>query len=406
MPALTAAAVKAKTKVGFYADSKTHGLYLAVHKGGSKSWTFRFQLAGKRRRMGLGPVDAIGLAEAREAALAARRVVLAGIDPIEQRRASVAAGRAAAAKLLTFEQVAEECVASRRAGWRNAKHAAQWTATLAAYVYPVFGRVPVDQVDTGLVVRALKAIWETKPETATRVRQRIEAVLSYAMAHGYAPRRDNPAQWRGHLDAILPPPTKVRRVEHHPALPYSDVPAFMAGLRAQPGTAARALEFAILTAARTGEVIGARWREFDLKGRVWTVPAERMKAGREHRVALSEAAVALLGKPGKPDAYVFPGGKAGKALSNMALLMTLRRMGRDDLTAHGFRSTFSDWCAERTAFPSEVREMALAHAVGDKVEAAYRRGDMFEKRRRLADAWAKYCATLPAASADRVVTLR
>ena len=249
--------------------------------------------------------------------------------------------------------------------------------------------------------------WTAKPETAGRVRGRIESVLDWATARGYR-QGENPARWRGHLENLLPKKSKVRRVEHHAALPYPEIAAFIAELHEQEGLAARALEFAILTAARTGEVLGATWAEIDLEGRLWTVPAERMKAGREHRVPLSETAVAILRamaevRTGK---HVFPGARADRPLSQMAMLMLLRRMGRDGLTVHGFRSAFSDWCAEQTAFPSEVREMALAHTVGDKVEAAYRRGDLFEKRGQLATAWGRYCDTPTAAGGDKVVPIR
>ena len=240
------------------------------------------------------------------------------------------------------------------------------------------------------MLKAIEPIWSTKTETASRVRGRIEAVLDWATVRGYR-AGDNPARWKGHLDNLLPARSKVRRVEHHAALPYPEIAGFMTELRTQGGMAARALEFLILTAARTGEVLGAKWSEIDLEAGLWTVPADRMKAGKEHRVPLSGAALALLSTPGQPDEFVFPGAKGG-ALSNMSLLMTMRRMGHGDLTAHGFRSTFRDWAAERTNFPAEVAEMALAHVVGDKVEAAYRRGNLFQKRRQLADAWGRFCA--------------
>lgn len=381
---LTAAKVKAETKSGFHRDGDTPGLYLQIARGGSKSWAYRFQLNGKPRWMGLGPVDAVSLAEAREAAREARRARLAGIDPIEQRRRSVAAGRAAADEPRSFKTVAEEYIASHRAGWRSPKSEAAWAGTLAAYAYPVIGSLDVAAVETWHVTQVLKPIWETKPETAGRVRGRIEAILSYAAVvlkwHSY----NNPAAWRGHLDVILPAQSKVRRVKHHAALPYRDLPAFMGALREQPGTAAWALQFAILTAARTGEVLGACWREFDSDQRLWVVPGERMKSGREHRVPLSDEALALLGnRRGKHGDRVWP-------LSNMSMLMLLRRMGRPDLTVHGFRSAFSDWCTEQTDFPAEAREMALAHAVGDKVEAAYRRGDLLERRVRLMDEWSRF----------------
>ena len=349
--------------------------------------------------MGLGATHTIGLAEAREKARECRRLRLDGIDPIEARKAARSRARLAAATATTFKDCAERYIASHQAGWRSRVHAAQWPSTLGRYVYPVFGLVPVQAVDVGLVLKVLEPIWTAKPETASRVRGRIESVLDWATARGFR-QGENPARWRGHLENLLPKKTKLRRIEHHAALPYAELSKFMAELRRQEGIAAKAFEFAILTVARTGEVIGARWSEIDLERRLWVIPAERMKAGKEHRVPLSEASASILETMQKvrEGDYVFPGGKARRPLSNMAFLMLLRRIGRGDLTAHGFRSTFSDWCSERTNFPAEVREMALAHMVGDKVEAAYRRGDLFQKRRQVMDAWARYCST-PVSSA-------
>jgi integrase len=272
-------------------------------------------------------------------------------------------------------------------------------------VNPVFGSLPVQAIDVGLVMKVLEPIWSTKPETAGRVRGRIESVLDWASARGYR-QGENPARWRGHIENLLPKKGMVRRVEHHAALPYTEIGTFIAELRKQEGVAAQALEFTILTAARTGEVIGAKWDEFDLGERLWTVPGERMKAGKEHRVPLSDAALAIVEKMAeiRQSEFVFPGGRANRPLSNMAFFMLLRRMGCGDLTAHGFRSSFRDWAAERTAFPAEVADMALAHVVSDKVKAAYRRGDLFQKRRQLSDAWAKFCATPP--SGSKVVPIR
>jgi integrase len=318
----------------------------------------------------------------------------AGVDPLAAKQDARTAARIEAATVMSFRVCAEAYIAAHQAGWRNPRHRAQWPATLAAYAYPVFGELPAQAIDTGLVLRAIEPIWTTKPETASRVRGRIESVIGWAATKGYRKPGENPARWKGHLENLLPAKSKVRRVEHHAALPYAEIAAFMAELRRQEGVGARGLEFAILTAARTGEVIGARWDEINLAERLWVIPAARTKAGKEHRVPLSDPAMAIVEAMAalRQGDFIFPGGKARRPLNNRALLMTLRRMGRDDLTAHGFRSSFSDWCAERTAYPSEVREMALAHAVGDKVEAAYRRGDLFEKRRDLADAWAAYCA--------------
>jgi integrase len=391
---LTTLSVRQRHRRGLFGDGG--GLFLQVSERGAKSWIFRFKKDGRLRVMGLGPVHTVSLAEAREEARLCRKARLGGIDPIDARRAVRIEERIEAARAMSFAECAAACIAAHRAGWRNPKHAAQWPSTLAAYVYPIFGGLPVQVIDTGLVVKAIEPIWTTKPETASRVRGRIESVLDWAAARGYR-QGENPARWRGHLENLLPKKSKVRRVEHHAALPYVEISAFMGELRGQEGIAARALAFAILTAARTGEVIGATWAEIDVAARLWTIPAERMKAGKEHRVPLSEAAIAILGQMDQGRDKVFP-------ISNMAMAMLLRRTGRGDLTVHCFRSSFSDWCAERTAFPSEVREMALAHTVADKVEAAYRRGDLFEKRRALAEAWAKFCDT-PAAGAGEVVPI-
>lgn len=376
------------------------GLYLAVdRRGKSVSWVYRYTINGKARTMGLGaygkdPSRGVTLAMARERADEARRLRIENKDPLAVRHGERAARKTAAAKAMTFRHGAEAYIAAHKAGWRNEKHAAQWTATLNAYAYPIFGDLPIETIDTALVLKAVEPIWLTKSETASRLRGRIELVLDWGAARGLR-KGENPARWRGHLDKILPPKSKVAKVEHHAALPYGEMGEFIKSLRAQHGMSAWGLEFAILTAARTGEVVGARWREIDLANRTWTVPADRMKAGREHRVPLSKRAVDILNevKPDEPspDAPIFLNPKRDGPLSTMAFLMLLRRMKRTDLTAHGFRSSFRDWCAEATSFPSEVAEMALAHAVGNKVEAAYRRGDLFERRRTLAEAWASFC---------------
>jgi integrase len=375
---------------GMYPDGG--GLYLQVTATGVKSWIFRYAVDGKDRLMGLGPLHAVSLAEARAKATECRRQRVDGLDPLQVRRAAQEAARIEAAKAMSFSACAQAYIDAHKEGWKNAKHAGQWSATLQTYAYPVFGDLPVQVVDVGLVLKAIEPIWKTKTETASRLRGRIEAVLDWATVRGYR-QGENPARWKGHLDHLLPERGKVRKVEHHPALPYAELADFMRALRQQEGVAARALDFAILTATRTNETLGASWAEFDLEAKTWTIPAERMKAGREHRVPLSAAALAIVTQWPQigPNAPVFPGGKVGKPLSNMAMLMVLRRMGRGDLTAHGFRSTFRDWAAERTNFPRDVAEMALAHTIGDKVEAAYRRGDLFEKRRQLMEAWAKFC---------------
>jgi integrase len=387
------AAFIAKAKPGRYADGAN--LYLLVRAPELKWWCFRYRRDGRMREMGLGAAAGPTAVSLKDARIKARRLYdlhREGHDPIELKRARIAAERLEAAKSVTFKEEAEAYIASHSAGWRNAKHAWQWGNTLATYVYPVIGALPVTAIDVPLVLKCLEPIWTTKPETASRTRGRIEAVLDAAKARGHR-AGENPAKWRGGLDHLLPARGKIKKPEHHAALPYDQIGSFMVELREREGTAARALEFAILTAARTGEVLGSTWDEINLRDKIWIIPAQRMKGGREHRVPLAERAFKLLGEP--TDGYLFPGAAADLPLSNMALLMTLRRMGRGDITAHGFRSSFRDWVAERTNYPSEVAAMALAHAVGDKVEAAYRRGDLFEKRRRLAEDWAKFCAMPP-----------
>jgi integrase len=384
------------------------GLYFVSRPPNGASWMFRFSRHGKDRWMGLGQYPTVGLADARNRATDARRLLIDDIDPIENRRQQRTQTRLELARRMTFAQCAVEYITSHKMAWRNSKHRAQWDATLKTYAHPLIGSLPVAAVDTSLVMKVLQPIWNAKPETASRLRGRIEAILNWATASEFR-TGPNPARWRGHLDNLLPARSKIARVEHHAALPYADVPGFMVKLRQQEGLAARALEFLILTATRTGEVIGARWSEINLRDKLWTIPAERMKAGKEHRVPLSPRAVKILEaiRPGphEPDAFVFSGNKAKKPLSNMAFLMLLRRMERKGLTAHGFRSTFRDWCAERTNFPNEVCEMALAHTVGSKVEAAYRRGDLLDKRRRLMTAWSDYCGTIPATEVN-VVSMR
>jgi integrase len=401
---LNAAKLRTLTKPGVYGDGG--GLYLQVRRPDRRTWIYRYRVHGKSRWMGLGALSDISLAEAREAATAARKRVRQGVDPIEARRAEGAEKTAKAGKN-TFGEVAALYINAHEASWRNAVHRQQWRNTLNTYVVPVLGKTGVALIGTGAVMNVLEPIWHDKPETASRLRGRIESILDYAAARGWR-TGENPARWRGHLAKLLPSRAKLARVEHYAGLPWCEMGAFMTALAQQEGVAALALRFAILTAARTGEVIGARWREVDVQGAVWTVPAGRMKAGREHLVPLSDAAEDVLRKvmPLRPNtgAFVFPGAKPDKPLSNMALLMLLRRMGRTDLTAHGFRSTFRDWCAEATNYPREVAEAALAHALRDKTEAAYQRGDLMEKRRRLMTEWAAFCGR-PAISGD-IVMLR
>jgi integrase len=382
---------------GRYGDGK--GLYLLVRSAAARFWLFRYRRNGHMREMGLGSFADVTLAEAREKAADLHRKVKAGIDPLAEREARAFAEKVAShqatVRAITFADVADRYIAAHEAGWRNPKHRQQWRNTLNTYALPVLGTLPVSDVDTGAVMRVLEPIWRKKTETASRLRGRIESVLDYATAREWR-AGENPARWRGHLENLLPAPGKVAKVEHHAALPWREIGTFMATLVEQEGVAALALRFAILTAARTGEVIGATWREMDMASAVWTVPAGRMKASREHRVPLSSLALTVLRAAAQlrsdphPDASVFPG-KLGKPLSNMAMLALLRRMGCADLTTHGFRSTFRDWCAESTNHPREVAEAALAHTLDDKVEAAYRRGDLMEKRSRLMADWAAFC---------------
>jgi len=374
---------------GYHCDGG--GLYLQVSPTQSQSWIFRYKRQGRSREMGLGAARDVSLAQARAKASEARRQLTEGVDPLAAREGRRNEERLRKAGTISFSECAKKYIAAHRASWRNDKHAEQWQNTLDTYAAPVIGELAVGDVDTALVLRVLEPIWATKPETASRVRGRIEHILDYARVRGYR-AGENPARWRGHLDKLLPTALNRKNRKHHAALPYEEIGQFIEKLRAQEGTAARALEFAILTAARTQEAIGAKPEEIEAEKALWTVPAERMKAGREHRVPLSPQALHVVEAQSKGP-FLFAGGKEGAALSNMAMLELLRRMGRDDLTVHGFRSTFRDWAAECTAYPGEVCEMALAHAISDKAEAAYRRGDLFEKRRRLMADWAKYCDT-------------
>ncbi len=357
------------------------GLFLYVKPSGSRSWVLRYQVQGRRRDLGLGSFPDVTLAMARDRATEARRLIAEGEDPIAKKQQ---------ARPKTFKDAALELIESKRPGWKNAKHAAQWTSTLETYAFPKIGQVQVAKIETADVIAALTPIWSTKPETANRVRQRVEAVLDYASALGIR-TGDNPARWRGHLDHLLPKPTKVRAVKHHPALPHAEIADFMVQLQIREGVAARALGFTILTVARSGETRGATWAEIDLQAKTWTIPANRMKAGKEHRVPLSKTALALLGGKRGDDKLIFESeAKPGKQISDMSMTAVLRRMGRDDITVHGFRSTFRDWAGETTGFPREVIEAALAHGIKDKAEAAYARSDLFDKRRKLMEAWALF----------------
>lgn len=359
---------------GYYADGG--GLYLLIGPTGAKSWVLRYQIRKRAREMGLGSAALVSLQEARAAAIAQRRLLAQGLDPLEERKAAAAVGS-------TFGECAEALIKSLEPGWRNDAQAEQWRQSLRDY--GPRADMPIKDVDTAAVMACLQPIWATKTETASRLRGRIERVLDWARVHGLR-SGDNPARWRGHLDKLLPKPTKVTKPRHHEAMPYAEVPAFMARLAERDGAARRALRFTILTAARTGEVTGADWAEFDMGDAVWTIPAERMKGGREHRVPLSTAALAIL-RPLPRDRPPF-------ALSENAMLYLVQREPPKGyglpFTVHGFRSSFRDWAAETTEFPNELVEMALAHAIRNKAEAAYRRGNMLERRRRLMEDWAAY----------------
>lgn len=398
---LTARFVETATKPGLYPDGA--GLWLQVSSATARSWIFRYTRRGRTRDMGLGPVHTVTLADARDQAATCRRQLLDGIDPIEARRAKQMEALLAAASTMTFKECGGAYIAAHEAGWRNPKHRQQWRNTLDAYVYPVVGKLPVQAIDTGLVMKVLEPIWQPKPETAGRVRGRIESILDWATVRQFR-SGDNPARWRGHLDQLLPKKSKIHKVRHQPAMPYLDVPGFMADLRDQISTSGRALEFTVLATVRTSDTIGATWPEIDRAAKIWTIPAGRIKAERDHRVPLPERAIEILDalprERGNP--HLFIGGRKGKGLSNMAMLELLRGMAGNGYTVHGFRSSFRDWCAEQTNYPRELAEVALAHALKDKTEAAYQRGDLLEKRRRLMRDWAKFCASPPRAAGQVV----
>lgn len=388
---LTAVAVRNKKQPGMYCDGR--GLYLKVAKGGTKSWIFRWRdrVSGRLRDKGLGSVLDVTLEQARVVAGICRQQVREGLDPIEAARQRLLDARLEWAKRMTFGECAEKYIEAHRGGWDNAKHADQWTNTLATHA-KLLTDLPVSEIDTALVIKCLEPIWATKTETATRVRQRMEAVLDWATVRRLRVG-DNPARWRGHLDKLLAKPEKLKRVKHRPALPFTEIGAYMAGLREKEGIGARALELQILTACRPGEVAAAQWEEIDLDAALWTIPAARMKARRDHTVPLAPAAVKLLRAQGGKKGYVFKSSGKEGFVTTAAILKSGRSVRDDiDLTSHGFRSTFRDWAAEQTSHASEIVEMALAHAIKDKTEAAYRRGDLLEKRRHLMADWAKRCA--------------
>lgn len=380
---LNARRVATLAEPGYHADGG--GLYLQVTATGSKSWLFRYRFEGRRPEMGLGPLHVVGLADARAAADAARRMVLAGQDPLYGRRAAAAAS----AGIPTFWEAAQAYIEEKRSGWTNPKHAGQWTSTLETYAKPVLGGLRVDRIETDHILDVLRPIWSVKTETASRVRQRIEAVLDAATVQKKR-TGENPARWRGHLSMILPKPTAVSKVENFAALPYAELPAFMAKLRQRHGEAARALEFTILTVARTGMTLGTVPSEIDLQAGTWTVPADRMKAKVEHTIPLPPAAYSLV-MPRMQRELLFPNDLTSEQLSENAMLALLKRMGFGHITVHGFRSTFKDWASETTDFPDDLSEAALAHQIRDKAKAAYKRGTMLEKRRVLMNTWAAFC---------------
>jgi integrase len=408
---LTAKQIENLTAPGTYEDGD--GLRLLIKPNGKKYWVLRFQLSGKRREMGLGTFPAINLKAARQNSSDKRRLLLDGIDPLQARDDERAAQQAAEhqriRKSITFQDVSVDYIEAHRAGWKNVKHAQQWTNTLATYATPVIGDLATNQITTEHILEVLKPIWASKAETASRVRNRIELVLDAAKARGLRDG-ENPARWRGHLDKLLPPSSKAKRTRNHPALPYSELSVFIQQLSDVEGQSASALMMTILTACRTSEVLGADWSEVDLKAKLWSIPPARMKAGKAHTVPLSDTLITLLeALPRiKGSSLLFPGARKGRPISNMAMLMTLRRMDQKDLedggkgwrdnndrviTAHGFRSTFRDWAAERTNYAREVCEMSLAHVVANGAEAAYWRSDLLEKRRALMDDWADFVSS-------------
>ncbi|MCH9692770.1 MAG: integrase arm-type DNA-binding domain-containing protein [Gammaproteobacteria bacterium] len=406
MGKLTVKEIEGIKAPGKYDDGD--GLRLIVRPSGSKSWVLRYQLHGKRREMGLGSLDDVSLKEARAEAGVQKKLILQRVDPLVERRRTQQEQKAVAqsknAKKVLFSNVSDDYIQAHRGGWKSVKHAQQWENTLKQYACPIIGDKTPCQIATEDILEILKPIWFEKPETASRVRNRVELVLDAAKARGLR-KGENPARWRGHLDKLLPKRSKVRRVEHHSALPWAELPEFIQEISKREGLAFRAMELVILTATRTSEALGATWDEIDFKTKVWVIPDERMKAGKEHRVPLASPVVALLESLPRIDdnPHLFPGQRKGRSLSNMAMLMALRRMGRGDLTVHGFRSSFRDWAGEVTPHPRDVCEQALAHSLGDSVEAAYRRGDLLEKRKALMADWAAYATT---AATENVVPMR
>lgn len=389
---LSATEIKRLTKQGLHAVGGVAGLSLQVAPSGARSWMLRVVIGIKRREIGLGGYPDVTLSQAREKARELREKVQDGIDPIEERRASKEQLKATQASRLLFDKAAEQFLANKQSEFKSKKHAAQWESTLKTYASPIIGDLPVSDIDINHIIRILEPIWLTKTETAKRLRGRIESVLSWATVIG-SRSGDNPARWKGHLDTALPKPSKVTKVKHHKALPWQEIGSFFKDLKQREGVSAKALEFLILTATRSGEVRGATWQEIDLDSSMWIIPAERMKADKEHRIPLSDEALKILNSLDKrgDDDHLFQAPRGGE-LSDMSLSSILKRM-KVDAVPHGFRSTFRDWCAEHTNYPTAVAEMALAHTIGNKVEAAYRRGDLLAKRTNLMQEWSKFCDT-------------
>lgn len=395
-------ALKAQ-RIGLHGDGD--GLYLQISKKGHKSWIFRYMINKRSRAMGLGSVDIVSLSEARIKAIECRKLLLEGIDPIEEKKSSRLAQSLLNSKIITFHECAIKYIEAHRPGWKNAKHADQWTNTIATYAQPTIGHLSIQDINTALIMRVLEPIWYKKAETASRLRNRIELIISWATVHGYR-TGENPARWRGHLDKLLPKRSSVQQVKHFTALPVNEVGSFMEKLRALKGITPLGLEFQILTACRTGEVMGAQWHEIDFNEALWTIPALRMKAKREHRVPLSNRALEILHllKNSTESDFIFPG-RYNKQLSNNAFLSLIKKQIKINITAHGFRSTFSDWASEKTGHSREVIEMSLAHTIRDATEAAYRRGDLLLKRRSLMNDWGKFCA-ISSPETTKIVEMR
>lgn len=391
---LSSLTVKRLTQKGLHAVGGTDGLHLQINENGAKSWILRIRIGNRRRDIGLGGFPKVSLSEARESARRIHQDVQQGIDPVQERKEKRAAQQASKAAEVTFKKAAEQFIATKSTEWKGKKQKQVWENSLSEYAYPVVGNLQIRNIELSHIVKILEPIWKDKTETAVRLRGRIENILDWATVRNYR-TGENPSRWKGHLDKILPNPAKLKKKVHFPALPLNQVKKFMTSLNQKDGFGSQALAFLILTVARSGEVRGAKWDEINFSSKVWTIPASRMKAGKEHRIPLSDAAVKILQSQPRHDGvdYIFPALRGGM-LSDTTLLAVMRRM---NVTAvpHGFRSTFRDWVAEHTNFPSEVAEMALAHTIKSHVESAYRRGDLLEKRRQMMEQWANFCYSKP-----------